>query len=65
MSLKERILKAKFEIITGAIMLIAGVVLTMIFYDKRYVQSGGMYSLMFGPVIAGLFFIVMGLFKKD
>jgi hypothetical protein len=65
MSFKERILKAKFEIISGAIMLIAGVVLTLIFYDSRYVQSGGMYSLMFGPVIAGVFFIVMGLFKRE
>lgn len=62
--IKERIIKGKIELIIGAIMLIGGIVITCLIYDSTKLQSGGTYTLMFSPIIAGAFFMVMGLFKK-
>jgi hypothetical protein len=61
---KERIKIGKTEIIVGAIMLLSGIIITFLIYDRKNIQSGGTYTLMFGPVIAGAFFVIMGLFKK-
>jgi len=61
---KERKLKGKTEMIIGIIMLIFGIIMTYFTFDNNNRQSGGLYTLMFGPVIAGAFFIIMGLFKK-
>ncbi len=62
--LKDRFQKGKIEIIFGTVMLLAGIIITIFLYDSQRIQSGSMYTLMFAPTIAGVFFIIMGIFKK-
>jgi hypothetical protein len=61
---KERFQKGKIEIIMGIIMLLVGIIITFFLYDRNTIQSSGLYTLMFAPIIAGTFFIIMGFFKK-
>ena len=61
---KDNIQKGKIELIVGAILLLTGIVITYLMFDSNIKQSNGLYTLMFAPIIAGAFIIIMGLFKK-
>jgi hypothetical protein len=61
---KERFQKGKVEIIMGIILFLIGIIITFFMYDRNAIQSSGLYTLMFAPIISGAFFIIMGFFKK-